>query len=183
MKRINLTESQWLELDSAATNIAKSIQQKLPSDWKLNVGDIKSRVYDSYIATLNSYDPTKNTSPVAYCLMFAKNSTYSALIDEYKRLKQQDDLYVAGELDDGHDDDRCRHKHGIAEISHNMQFPMEELENKDACDKLYKKANKVDQMIFDMVKEGKSYDCIAKELGFASKMQIMRRLKKYQEAE
>ena len=49
MKRINLTESQWLELDSAATNIAKSIQQKLPSDWKLNVGDIKSRVYDSYI--------------------------------------------------------------------------------------------------------------------------------------
>ena len=116
MKRINLTESQWLELDSAATNIAKSIQQKLPSDWKLNISDIKSRVYDSYIATLNSYDPTKNTSPVAYCLMFAKNSTYSALIAEYKHLKQQDDLYVIGELDDGDDDNSCRHKHGTAEV-------------------------------------------------------------------
>lgn len=119
MKRINLTESQWLELDSAATNIAKAIQQKLPSDWKLNVSDIKSRVYDSYIATLNSYDSTKNTSPVAYCLMFAKNSTHSALIAEYRRLKQQDDLYAIGELDDSDDDNRCRHKHGVAEVPHN----------------------------------------------------------------
>lgn len=37
-------------------------------------------------------------------------------------------------------------------------------------------------MIFDMIKEGKSYDAIAEELGFANKMQIVRRLKKYQEA-
>lgn len=116
MKRINLTESQWLELDSAATNIAKSIQQKLPSDWKLSVSDIKSRVYDSYIATLNSYDTTKNTSPVAYCLMFAKTSAYSALIAEYKHLKQQDTLFVIGELDDGDDDDYCPHKRGTGDV-------------------------------------------------------------------
>lgn len=180
MKRINLTESQWLELDSAATNIAKSIQQNLPSDWKLNVSDIKSRVYDSYISTLNSYDPAKNTSPVAYCLMFAKNSTYSALIAEYKRLKQQDTLFVIGELDDSDDDDYCPHKHGVAEVPHNTQFPMKDIESKDDCDELYKKANKVDQMIFDMIKEGKSYDYIAKELGFTNKMQIVRRLKKYE---
>lgn len=59
---------------------------------------------------------------------------------------------------------------------------MKDIESKDDCDELYKKANKVDQMIFDMVKEGKSYDCIAKELGFSNKMQIVRRLKKYEVA-
>lgn len=37
-------------------------------------------------------------------------------------------------------------------------------------------------MIFDMIKEGKSYDYIAKELGFTNKMQIVRRLKKYEMA-
>lgn len=59
---------------------------------------------------------------------------------------------------------------------------MTEIESKDDCDELYRKANKVDQMIFDMVKEGKSYDYIAKELGFSNKMQIVRRLKKYEVA-
>lgn len=133
MKRINLTESQWLELDSAATNIAKAIQRKLPIGWKLTVGNIKSRVYDSYISSLNSYDPLKNTSPVAYCLMFAKKSAYSELMAEYRRLKNQDTLYCLGELDDGDDDEYCQHKHGVAEVACDVKFPMSELESKDDC--------------------------------------------------
>ena len=59
MKKFDLTERDWLTLNDQSLIIAKKIKSRLPDDWKLAVDDIRTYVYDAYIAILNSYDPTK----------------------------------------------------------------------------------------------------------------------------
>lgn len=149
MKKLDLTERDWLALNDQSLIIAKKIKSRLPDDWKLAVDDIRTYVYDAYIAILNSYDPSKKIEgtsfcAAAYCWKYAEKATYSGLMQEYHKLKLQDTLYAIGELDDGDDDDFCTHKRGKADVSETTDFPMKKIEDKDLLGKLYDSCNDVD---------------------------------------
>ena len=97
----------------------------------------------------------------SYCYRYAKKCTLHNLLSEYKRLKHQD-----SELD-------------ISEIRHTNP---NRFDNKILCKELISKMTKEDQLIAYKIKEGYSYEEIAKDLGL-NKMDITRRMRKYSKQE
>jgi len=176
---IKLTEQDWLKLRDFNKTIAKKIKQRLPEDWQLTLSEIESALYDTFIKLLNNYVEGA-MSPTSYCYQFAENYTYRDLIREYRRLKNQETLdALYGE--DKDDDEPCRHKHGIGEVSALTVDERDSLDRKLETKQLLEKMTKLDRMIAELIMDGKSYREVADEIGI-DKMTIQRRMKKYQEA-
>lgn len=177
MRKLNLSEQDWLKLRDFNKIIAKQIQSRLPSDWYLTIEDIEGAVYDTFIKLLNNYKEGA-MSPTSYCWQFGEKWTYQTLIAEYKKLKNEvniDELYS-----DDKDDELCRHKYGVGEVQALTVDQREQQMVKDEVKNIYEKANKLDKMIIDMVLEGKNITEVAKEVGISAR-QIYRRLQKYRQ--
>ena len=154
--RLNITEKDWLKLRDFNNIFAREIQQSLPSDYELTLEEISSAIYDTYISLSKSYK-TGAMSFTSYCYRYAKKCTLHNLLSEYNRLKQQD-----SELD-------------ISEIRHTNP---NHFDNKMLCKELISKMTKEDQLIAYKIKDGYTYEEIAKDLGL-NKMDITRRMRKY----
>lgn len=154
--RLNLTEKDWLKLRDFNNIFAREIQQSLPSDYELTLEEISSAIYDTYISLSKSYK-TGAMSFTSYCYRYAKQYTLRDLLSEYNRLKQHD-----SELD-------------ISEIRHTNP---NSFDNKMLCKELISKMTKEDQLIAYKIKDGYTYEEIAKEFNI-SKMAVSKRMRKY----
>lgn len=177
MKKYNLSENDWLQLDSNATILAQSIKAKLPIDYNISISEIKSVIYDSYIYLLDKFDSTKNNSLMAYIRMYVGKITYSTIIKEYKRLKNQETFdYIFDE--DFDDDEPCKHSYGKGNIKSLTVDNRKNIENKILVVDILEKMPVLDRMIADMCMRGYSYDQISKEIGI-KKIDVIRRLQNY----
>lgn len=143
----------------------------------MSLEDIKSAVYDTIIKLGSTYKEGSQ-SFLSYCYQYACQYTYRDLIREYKRLKHQETLDALYN-DDSDDSQPCRHKYGEAEVKALSVDERDVVADKIQVNELLEKMSKIDRMIAELILKGYSYDDIAKELGFASKNSIVKRMQKY----
>ena len=181
MQKYNLSEDDWLQLDSNATILAKNIAAKLPVDCKLSISEIKSTIYDAYIYLLEKFDSTKNNNLMAYIRMYVRKITYSMIIKEYKWLKNQETLDdIFGE--DFDDKKPCKHQYGKTEVKRLAVDNRKNIENKILVNDILEKMPKLDRLIAEMIMAGNSYQQVADIIGIDKKT-VMRRLEKYKKKE
>ena len=179
MKRLNLTENDWLKLRDYNVVIARHIKNRLPLDWQLTTEEIEGAVYDTFIRYLNNYEQG-TMSPVSWCYKYAEQATYRDLIREYRKLKAQDTFdALYGEDDD--DDQPCRHKYGKGDV---QALAVDDRAAQELCDEvntILDKAPLIDREIMKLVMKGMTFEEIGREIGL-SKMAVSKRLKKYSNA-
>lgn len=105
---MEIKEETWLKLNEYAKKIACMIQNKLPSDWPLEIEEIQSEVYQTFINLIACYKDGA-MSVESWCWRYGEKATLKKLLTEYHLLKKQDTLYDIGELDDGDDGDVVKH--------------------------------------------------------------------------
>jgi hypothetical protein len=108
--KLNITEKDWLKLRDFNNIFAKEIQQSLPIDWPLTLDEISGSIYDTYISLAKIYKDGA-MSFTSYCYRYAKQYTLHKLINEYKKLKQQDTLFAIEPKED-----EFKIKHQILEL-------------------------------------------------------------------
>lgn len=173
---MEITEQTWLTLNDYSQKIACSIQKKLPRDWPLEIEEIRSEVYQTFIDLIEEYKDGA-MSVASWCWRYGEKKTMNKLLTEYHRLKKQDTLYAIGELDDGDDDDVVKPhvSNGVLEAHKSLAT---QLEKRDKVSTILNRASFLDKEIMKLIMEGFSYDEIAEKVGI-SKGEISKRMKKH----
>ena len=173
---MEITEKTWLTLNDYSYKIACSIQKKLPSDWYLDLEEIRSEVYQTFIDLIEDYKDGA-MSVATWCWRYGEKKTMNKLLTEYHRLKNQDTLYALGELDDGDDDDvvKLHVSNGFFKEPKDLAT---QLEKRDEVSRIIDGASFLDKEIMRLIMEGFSYDQIAEKVGI-SKGEISKRMKKH----
>ena len=173
---MEITEQTWLTLNDYSQKIACSIQKKLPRDWPLEIEEIRSEVYQTFIDLIEEYKDGA-MSVASWCWRYGEKKTMNKLLTEYHRLKKQDTLYAIGELDDGDDDDVVK-PHVTDGVLEAHKALATQLEKRDKVSTILNRASFIDKEIMKLIMEGFSYDEIAEKVGI-SKGEITKRMKKY----
>ena len=123
-KILKLSDADWLKLRKFSKAISAKLKTRLPCDWYLTQDDIQSAVYGTFIKLLQSYRPG-TMSPASYCWQYGERATYSTLMREYRRLKDQlplDDVENPSDEEDG----ECTERHQHAKYKVNPCKPLSE---------------------------------------------------------
>ena len=176
---MEITEQTWLTLNDYSQKIACRIQKKLPRDWPLEIEEIRSEVYQTFVDLIEEYKDGA-MSVASWCWCYGEKKTMNKLLTEYHRLKNQDTLYALGELDDGDDDDVVKPhvSNGVLEAHKALAT---QLEKRDKVSRIIDGASFLDKEIMRLIMEGFSYDEISEKVGI-SKGEISKRMKKYAHA-
>lgn len=172
MKKLNLTECDWLKLSDYCKIIAHRIMQRLPSDWYITEMDIQGNVYDTIVHLLSIYHDGKQ-SPVSWCYTYAESYTYRDLMREYKRIKRN--IQITTSSND--DDDEVRHSTGEGDVKELTVSDDSRIEARDMVHTLMSRIDDKGKRICEMVMQGYGQDEIARELGI-SQQAIAKRLSK-----
>ena len=176
MKQI--TNEDWCSLSGVVEATARQIwnSDKLPSDLCLSFDELRSDCYIKCGNLVSNYKPGQ-LSLKSYVFEWLEKQVCKAIHDDYQKHKKTALTYIdAGTYND--DGDYVEpHEYGEYEVAAYFD-DKKKYESYEALKTIYEKANKVDQMIIDMLLDGKDMSEVSDEVGI-SRMQIYRRLQKY----